>query len=170
MTLSVRPMNSSEVDIIIDYFTKSSCEHLELLGVDPTRIPSRSAFRKGFLFEFERALDQRSNMLVGWYLDENPIGFSTTDKIVFGDHAYMHLHLIKPEDRKRGTGTECVRRSVDIYFETLHLKRLYCEPNAFNTAPNRTLQKAGFRYLKTHMTVPGYLNYHQAVTRWVVER
>jgi hypothetical protein len=43
------------------------------------------------------------------------------------------------------------------------------EPNAFNAAPNRTLQRAGFRYVKTHMTVPGPLNYHQAVTRWVLE-
>jgi len=24
--------------------------------------------------------------------------------------------------------------------------------------------------LVTHMTVPGWLNYHQAVTRWVLER
>ena len=52
----------------------------------------------------------------------------------------------------------------------LKLKRLFCEPNAFNVAPNRTLQKAGFKYLKTHMTVPGPLNFHQAVTRWVIER
>ena len=44
----------------------------------------------------------------------------------------------------------------------LKLKRLY-EPNAFNMAPNRTLQKAGFMYLKTHMTVPSALTYHQAV-------
>jgi hypothetical protein len=29
---------------------------------------------------------------------------------------------------------------------------------------------AGFKYAKTHMTVPGPLNYHQAVTRWVIER
>ena len=75
-----------------------------------------------------------------------------------------------PERRNRGYGVEYVRRSVDIYFERLKLKRLFCEPNAFNVAPNRTLQKAGFKYLKTHMTVPGPLNYRQAVTRWVIER
>jgi hypothetical protein len=46
---------------------------------------------------------------------------------------------------------------------------LFCEPNAFNVAPNRTLQRAGFKYVKTHMTVPGLLNFHQAVTRWVFE-
>lgn len=82
----------------------------------------------------------------------------------------MHLHVIQPDLRQAGHGSACVRRSVGIYFETLKLQRLYSEPNAFNTAPNRALQKAGFRYVKTHMTVPGPLNFHQAVTRWVVER
>jgi len=57
-----------------------------------------------------------------------------------------------------------------IYFEVLKLERLFCEPNAFNVAPNRTLQSAGFKYLKTYKTVPGPLNYHQAVTRWVIEK
>ena len=36
--------------------------------------------------------------------------------------------------------------------------------------PNRTLQRAGFKYVKTHMTVPGLLNYRQAVNRWELER
>ncbi len=63
----------------------------------------------------------------------------------------------------------CVRRTAALYMEVFELKRVFCEPNAFNVAPNRTLQKAGFRYVKTHMTVPGPLNYHQAVTRWVLE-
>jgi RimJ/RimL family protein N-acetyltransferase len=46
-----------------------------------------------------------------------------------------------------------VKRTVDVYFDRLKLKRLFCEPHAFNTAPNRALQKAGFKYLKTYMTV-----------------
>lgn len=82
----------------------------------------------------------------------------------------MHLHVTEPELRHRGIGAECVRRSADIYFRTFALKQLFCEPNAFNVGPNRTLQKAGFKYLKTYKTVPSYLNYHQAVTRWVIER
>jgi RimJ/RimL family protein N-acetyltransferase len=109
-------------------------------------------------------------VLVVWLSDDRPIGFSTSDKIAYGEQANMHLHVTEPELRKQGVGVECVRRSVDIYFERLRLKRLFCEPNAFNVAPNRTLQKAGFKYLKTHMTVPGPLNTHQAVTRWVIER
>ncbi len=36
MTLTVREMMSSEVNIIIQYFQDSTPEHLETLGVDPT--------------------------------------------------------------------------------------------------------------------------------------
>ncbi len=82
----------------------------------------------------------------------------------------MHLHVVDPRHRRSGVGTEGVRGTVELYFASLALRRIYCEPNAFNVAPNRTLQRAGFRYVKTHMTVPGALNYHQAVTRWVFER
>jgi len=82
----------------------------------------------------------------------------------------MHLHIIEPSLRNSGIGTRCVQLSVELYFEILKLKQLFCEPNAFNVAPNRTLQRAGFKYVKTHMTVPGPLNFHQPVNRWVIRR
>jgi len=107
-------MRLDEVGLIIDYFHGATPEHLETLGVDPTRLPDPARWR-------ERSAQ---------------------------DYARPH--------RERG--------------ETLALERLFCEPSAFNVAPNRTPQRAGFRYVKTHMAVPGWLNHHQAVTRWVLER
>src|SRR5690606_13045032 len=92
------------------------------------------------------------------------------DKIRYGESAYMHLHVFDDGSRRSGHGAACVRKSVEIYFDQLKLERLFCEPNAFNVAPNRTLQKAGFRYVKTHMTVPAPLTFRQAVTQWVSER
>ena len=170
MTLTVREMMASEVDVIIQYFQDSTPEHLETLGVDPTRLPPVQSWRERLQRECTLPIEQRTMMLVIWLSDDQPVGFSTSDKIRYGEQAHMHLHVTEPERRHQGTGVECVRRSADIYFERLKLKRLFCEPNAFNVPPNRTLQKAGFKYLKTHMTVPGPLNYHQAVTRWVIER
>ena len=170
MTLKVREMLGSEVDLIIEYFQNSTPEHLETLGVDPTRLPPVDGWRDRLRRECALPADQKALVLVIWLSNEQPIGFSTADKIRYGEQANMHLHVTAPERRQQGIGVECVRRSVDLYFERLKLKTLFCEPNAFNVAPNRTLQKAGFRYLKTHMTVPGPLNYHQAVTRWVIER
>ena len=170
MALTVREMMSSEVNIIIQYFQDSTPEHLEILGVDPSRLPPAQSWRERLQRECTLSIEQRTMMLVIWLSDDQPVGFSTSDKIRYGEQAHMHLHVTEPERRHQGTGVECVRRSADIYFERLKLKRLFCEPNAFNVPPNRTLQKAGFKYLKTHMTVPGPLNFHQAVTRWVMER
>jgi len=170
MALTVREMMSSEVNIIIQYFQNATPEHLETLGVDPSRLPPAESWRERLQRECTLPIEQRTVMLVIWLSDDQPVGFSTSDKIRYGEQAHMHLHVTDPERRHQGTGVECLRCSVDIYFERLKLKRLFCEPNAFNVPPNRTLQKAGFKYLKTYMTVPGPLNFHQAVTRWVVER
>jgi RimJ/RimL family protein N-acetyltransferase len=170
MGLTVREMMVDETDLIIGYFHQSTPEHLEMLGVDPTRLPSLEAWRDRYRHQYSLRIDQRTTLLLIWLFDDQPCGFSTSDKIVYGDHAHMHLHIVSPEGRQRGLGVECVRQSVEIYFESLRLRSLFCEPNAFNVAPNRTLQKAGFKYIKTHMTVPGPLNYHQAVTRWAIER
>lgn len=170
MALVIREMALEEVDLIIDYFHDSTPEHLEVLGVDPTRLPSRKRWRERFAREYEQAVHDRSTLLVVWELDDVPVGFSTADKIVYGEQAHMHLHVIAPQQRGSGIGSACVRETVDLYFEALALQRLFCEPNAFNVAPNRTLQSAGFRYVKTYKTVPGPLNFHQTVTRWLLEK
>jgi RimJ/RimL family protein N-acetyltransferase len=170
MTLTVREMTLAETGMIIDYFHGATPEYLEMLGVDPTRLPTPESWRERFARECTLAIEKRNALYVIWLSDDRAIGFSTSDKIIYGEQARMHLHVTDPQLRNSGVGVECVRRSVDIYFERLRLKQLFCEPNAFNVPPNRTLQKAGFKYLKTHMTVPGPLNFHQAVTRWVMER
>jgi RimJ/RimL family protein N-acetyltransferase len=170
MNLDVREMTLDETNIVIDYFHSSTPEYLEMLGVDPTRLPARAGWASRFRELYALPPAERGNFFVVWRLDGQPIGFSSCDKIVLGSRANMHLHVVVPELRQQGLGVECVRRCVDLYFRELALKQLFCEPNAYNLAPNRTLQKAGFKYLKTYRTVPGPLNYHQAVTRWVIER
>lgn len=170
MELLAREMTLEEAGMVIEYFHSSSPEHLEMLGVDPSRLPNRKAWAERFRQQLAQPAADRANFFVTWLMDGRPIGFSSCDKIVLGERANMHLHVAMPDRRQQGIGTECVRQSVDIYFETLRLRKLFCEPNAFNVGPNRTLQRAGFKYLKTHMTVPGPLNFHQAVTRWVIER
>jgi len=170
MGVLAREMELSESGFVPDYFHRSSPEHLEMLGVDPTRLPSARDWLEGIRQGYSLPIERRPFLLVIWLADDQPIGFSSCDKIVFGQRANMHLHVVEPTRRQQGVGTVCVRQSVGIYFDRLKLKQLYCEPNAFNIGPNRTLQKAGFKYLKTHMTVPGPLNYRQPVTRWVIDR
>jgi RimJ/RimL family protein N-acetyltransferase len=170
MTITVRPMTLQETARIIEYFHSATSEHLETLGVDPTRLPAALHWQHLYEQIFAQAVEQRSSFMVSWLKSHQFIGFSTTDKIRFGHEANMHLHIVEPSLRNSGIGTMCVELSAELYFQTLKLKQLFCEPNAFNVAPNRTLQRAGFKYVKTHMTVPGPLNFHQPVNRWVMRR
>jgi RimJ/RimL family protein N-acetyltransferase len=165
-----RPMMTAEASLIIDYFHGATPAFLHTLGVDPAKLPPRAQWRAHYDREFSLPVEQRKSFLVLWTLGEAPLGFSTADKIEIGRQAFMHLHILDPTQRQRGHGADLVRQTTAIYFDTLRVSTLYCEPYAFNIAPNRTLQKAGFRYVMTHETVPGPLNFHQPVNRWVLRR
>jgi RimJ/RimL family protein N-acetyltransferase len=166
----VREMQPTEIGIRIDYFHDSSDEHLLKLGVDRASLPSREDWRAAYVEDAARPIEEREGYALIWELDGRVIGFSSADRIVFGEEAFMHLHIVSPELRHRGFGAEFVKESARHYFRVLQLERLYCEPNAFNTAPNRTVQRAGFHYLFTRETKPTPINFHQAITRWMLGR
>ena len=168
--LEVRAMTLGETQGVVDYFLNATPEFLDGLGVDPTRLPPAAQWAQSFERQFQLPLERRALHALIWLDGGAPVGFSTADKITFGESAFMHLHVTDPLRRRSGLGASFVAMSANAYFADLRLKILHCEPNAFNVAPNRTLQKAGFKFIKTHMTVPGPLNYRQAVNRWTLER
>ena len=168
--LVVREMQPAEVGLRVDYFHDSSDEHLRKLGVDRASLPTREAWRASYAADFVRPMADREGVALVWELDGRPVGFSSADRIVFGQEAFMHLHIVIPDLRQKGLGSEFVGESARHYFRVLQLERLYCEPNTFNTAPNRTLQRAGFRYVFTHEAKPNPINVLQTTNRWILER
>jgi RimJ/RimL family protein N-acetyltransferase len=167
--LSVRPMRLDEVAIRIDYFHDASDEYLRMLGVVREGLLSREAWRAFYEQDFTRPIAERANYLMAWERDGEIVGMSIADQYTFGDHAFMHLHILDPSRRHSGLGAEFVRLTAAHLFEVLALKRLYCQPNAFNIAPNRTLQRAGFRYEFTKELAPRPTDFLQPLTRWVLE-
>ncbi len=163
-------MRLDEVHVRIDYFHDASDDHLVALGVDRARLPTRRDWEESYRADHARPFEERSMVALVWELDDAIVGFSTADRIVFGTEASMHLHILDATQRRRGLGVEFVQMSAAEYFRTLHLRRLFSEPNALNLAPNRTLQRAGFRYLLSHECTPGPINFPQVTTRWVLER
>jgi RimJ/RimL family protein N-acetyltransferase len=167
--LTVREMRLDEVALRIDYFHDASDQHLLRLGVDRARLPSKEAWQTDYEADCQRPLPARVNYSIVWERDHQVVGFSTTDKIRFGVDAFMHLHILDARNRQAGMGAEFVKLSAATYFDVLELRRLYCQPNAFNIAPNRSLQRAGFRYEFTHEDAPSEINFLQPVTRWVLD-
>jgi RimJ/RimL family protein N-acetyltransferase len=170
MQLAVREMQLTEVGIRISYFHDAPDEYLRMLGVDRSLLPSRHEWLAFYEEDFARPTPDRVNYSLVWQRDGEIVGFSSTDRIDFGNEAFMHLHVLEAGLRGSGLGTQFVRLSAQAYFEALELKQLFCEPNAFNVAPNRTLQRAGFRYLFTHQAQPSSINFPQVTTRWVLDR
>lgn len=168
--MAVREMELADVDYRIDYFHNASDEYLRGLGVDRARLPSREQWHAFYEEDYAKPIAERANYSLLWVLDDQIVGFSTTDRIVFGVEAFMHLHVAEESLRGRGLGSRFVRASTAVYFDVLALQRIFSEPNAFNVAPNRALQNAGFTYLFSHETTPGPYNLFQVTTRWVLER
>jgi RimJ/RimL family protein N-acetyltransferase len=163
-------MRLDEVGVRIDYFHDASDSYLEHLGVDRALLPSREAWLTHYEKDFARPLAERDTYNLAWELDGWLVGFSSVDHIEVGEQAFMHLHIVEEPRRRGGLGTEFVRLSVEEYFRALELRRLYCQPNAYNVAPNRTLQRVGFRYVFTKEMQPSTINFPQPITRWVLER
>lgn len=107
MSVDVRPMTLEETGLIINYFCGATPEHLEMLGVDPTRLPPVAMWRERFEREFALPIEHRRTFMVSWIEDGQPVGFSTVDKTIFGETAHMHLHVSAPRSPQPGP-----RRSV----------------------------------------------------------
>ena len=109
-------MTLKETRLVIDYFGNATAEYLDMMGVDPSRLMPPDAWYARLENEFSQADEQRQLFVVIWLLDDCPVGYSSCDKIVFGERANMHLHVTVPELRRKGIGCACVGRSVEIYF------------------------------------------------------
>lgn len=165
-SLSVREITSGDIPLLADYWTKSDPDFMVSMGVDLSKIPPRDELIEMLSQQLSQDYRDKKSYAVIWLVDGKPSGHSNINKIVFGNEAYMHLHLWKNANRKKGLGTELVRLTLPYFFDHFSLKTLFCEPYALNPAPHHTLKKAGFDFIKQYRTVPGSLNFEQEVSRW----
>lgn len=170
MQLSVREMNYRDVEQIANYWLGASHSFLVSMGVDVKLLPGRDVILHNLLNQLQTPLEKRNAYCLIWEADGSPVGHCNTNPTYFGDRANMHLHLWQPKSRKKGMGTELVRLSLPLFFERLQLKTLLCEPYALNPAPNKTLEKLGFTFIKEYNTVPGSINFEQPVKQWIMTR
>ncbi|TDH21444.1 N-acetyltransferase [Segetibacter sp. 3557_3] len=164
--LSVREIKETDIDTISSYWLESEGQFLHSLGVDLDKIPSREEWRIMLTEQLEQPYHLKQSYCLIWLLDQVPVGHSNVNKIVFGEQAYMHLHLWTDPVRRMGLGTNFIKMSLPYFFKNLQLQKLYCEPYALNPAPNKTLAKAGFGFVRQYTTTPGYINFEQPVSLW----
>lgn len=169
-TITVREIAFSDIELIADYWLKSDPDFLISLGVDLKKLPTRKGLTEMLIKQINSPIQQKNSYALIWEGNHEPIGHSNVNQIEYGSVATMHLHLWQKENRMKGLGTELVKKSLPYYFEKLKIKKLICEPYAFNPAPNKTLEKVGFKFIKRHITIPGSSNFEQEVNRWVLTK
>lgn len=168
--LSVREMQESDIQLIADYWLTSSKEHLLGMGADPEKIPSREGLTSMLQAQLQLPYSQKQAYCIIWEADGQAIGHCNINNITFAEEAYMHLHTWHADKRRKGAGLELVKMTLPFFFRHFQLKNLYCEPYALNPAPNKTLEKAGFTFVKKYVTTPGSITFEQEVNRWVMRK
>ncbi len=166
MELTVREMKDVDAEKIVNYFVDADLEFLKGMGASKEKLPSREDWTKKLSLEARKVYGSKELYYIIWLYASQPIGHSNVDNIQYGESARMHLHMWGKDTRKRGLGMEFLKLTIPLYFEKLKLKKLICEPYANNIAPNRTLHKFGFQFIKSYDTVPGPISFFQTVNRY----
>lgn len=164
--LSVREIQQSDIEPLSDYWFKSSPEFLIAMGVDLSKMPSREKWKEMLNEQLRQPYEEKKSYCIIWLLDDEPIGHSNVNRIIFGEEAYMHLHIWEPGNRTKGMGLQFVKMTLPFFFQNMKLKKICCEPYALNPAPNKTMEKLGFEFIKEYITVPGFINFEQPVKHW----
>ena len=164
--LSVRKIQKVDIDHIISYWLDSNTEFMKGMGVDLSKIPNREQWGEMLSEQLSQAYEEKKSYCIIWLVDDIPVDHSNVNKIVFGKEAFMHLHLWKSDIRTKGFGLQFVKLTLPYFFKNLKLETLYCEPYSLNPAPNKTLDKAGFTFLRSYTCIPGWLNFEQEVNLW----
>ncbi len=168
--ISVRHLEIEDHENIVDYFLNADKDFLISLGVDTLKLPARKEWLEMLCSNFELSVGQKMFFYIIWLMDGKPVGHSSINKIIFGNEAYMHLHMWHKQKRQKGIGAEFLKLTLPCYFDIFQLENLFCEPAASNTAPNKTLEKLGFDFVKSYDTIPGWINSYQTVNRWVLTK
>ena len=168
--LTVRPFASREdYELMLDYFYSADASFLHGMGVDPRRLPARTKWLDALLVDHENPDETKDRFYLVWLLQGRRVGHSSINKIIYQKEAYIHLHLWNLELRRAGLGTQFMRKSIIFFWQRYKLEKLYCEPWAENPAPNRVLEKLGFKLVRRYKTVPGPIACEQEVNQYELD-
>lgn len=170
MQLSVRELQQKDIEPLTAYWLTASPEFLIGMGVDLQKMPRPEEWSMMLNEQLQTSLKDKKSYCIIWLENDVAVGHCNINKIIYGEEAYMHMHLWNNASRKKGNGTAFVKLTLPYFFENYQLKKLYCEPYALNPAPNKTLKKAEFTFVRKYTCVPGILNFEQEVNLWEMTR
>ena len=144
MKKEVRPLIGKNLERVVDYFLNLTPEDDLRMGSDRKNFMSQDEWIKLLIDDSQKPLHKRKFFYLGWFLDDHLIGHCNINKIIYGQEAFIHLHLWMLKLREQGLGSDFLIKAVDFYFKNFKLERILGEPKSDNPGPNKTLVKCGF--------------------------
>jgi len=164
--LAVRPWVTDDIPNIINYFLKADDDFVRGMGANSDRFPSFSKWKAALEHEIKQPPIDQGYYYMIWLIDGVAVGHCNVNMITYSQQANMHLHLWRKSKRQKGMGVRFVQLCIPYFFKRFELQTLLCEPYALNPAPNKTLPKAGFTFVKRYRCTPGPINFEQEVSRF----
>ncbi|MBL4577450.1 MAG: GNAT family N-acetyltransferase [Flavobacteriales bacterium] len=169
-SLTVREIQEGDIQGILSYWLDSDSDHLKSMGVDLEKIPPLEQLQMRLRTQLKQSYKEKVSYCTIWEIDGEAVGHCNVSDILYGKTASMHLHMWANENRGKGCGLKLVAMSLPWFFNNLELEYLICEPYALNPAPNKTIERLGFEFVKEYETIPGSLNFMQPVKQWRLSR
>jgi len=167
-TYKATALRTKHIEALSNYWLTASDDFLKSMGADPAKMPSSQEWFNTLLNQITSPLREKESMHTIWLEDEEAIGHCNVNEIEFGKEGYMHLHIWHEKHRAKGIGAELIKDSLFIFFTVLELDKVYCEPSSYNPAPNKTLEKIGFTFVKKIRKAPSSLALEQDLNQWVI--
>jgi len=119
--LSVRELQESDIELIANYWLGADQVFLQGMGVDTTKMPARNEWKEMLTDQINTPPDQKKSYCIIWQVAGKPVGHCNVNKIIFGQEAYMHLHLWQPDVRNKGYGVPFIKLTLPYFFQNLKL-------------------------------------------------
>src|SRR5688572_27188281 len=128
--LTVREIQESDIGLLTHYWLSANADFLKGMGADITKLPTAAEWRAMLLKQIQTPIEEKQSYCMIWLVNNEPVGHSNVNRILFGKEAYMHLHLWNANERQKGYGAALVKKALPYFFKNLQLQTLYCEPYA----------------------------------------
>lgn len=155
---SVRIMELTDIQNIVEYWMSASADDLKRMGADAAKMPSREKFAESLKKIFATPDANKQTGYVMWLVDDKAVGFSSLKNVVFGESGEIHLHMWDASLRGKGYGPILFSLGVQHFYKQFQLKRIKCEPSSTNPLPNKMFAKIGYQLVKTYTAASSELS------------
>ena len=114
--LSVKEITNEDIELIGNYWISASDSFLIAMGVDLNKMPEKEFWQQMLSEQLCQSYNEKKTYCIIWQVNGQAIGHSNVNKIIFGEEAYMHLHIWDETLRQKRYGVNFIKMTIKLLF------------------------------------------------------